>query len=278
MTTVTLRRGDTLSGLSRRYGVSARTIARANGITNPRTLQIGQRVTIPDGFDRPGARRTGRPAARPSARRDERVAPPRSERRASPPAVSSVRAGNRQFPASADGTPMFRQGDPEWGQRRLGNRYTISQSGCAMTAAAMAISRTSGRTVTPGQMDQYLDRNRGYSGDALNWDAAARSAGLRASRPGWSLDSINRSIDAGRPVVVGVDYKQGSRGGANGTDHWVTITGRQRDQNGRSVYTANDPATGRQFRFYEQGGRLVSDYQARNGRNYRTTGQQVQFS
>ena len=160
----------------------------------------------------------------------------------------------------------------------MGRRWNISQSGCAMTASAMALSKISGRTLNPGQLDQYLDTHHGYSGDSLNWDVAARAYGLNATRPAFSLDRINRDVDAGRPVVVGVDYKRGSRGGANGTDHWVTITGRERDAQGHSVYLANDPATGRQFRFTEQGGRLVSDYTARNGRHYQTTNTMVAFN
>lgn len=266
MPTVTLQRGDTLTELSARYRVSVQAIARANGIDDIDEVQAGQRLTIPDRFDAE--------AAPVRARRSAGTASPRATH-----AESTVRAGDRQFPSSADGTPIFRQGDPEWGRRRLGDAASIAASGCAMTAAAMAISKISGNVITPGELDRYLDRRNGYTGDAIEWDMAAAAAGLRASRPDWSLSSLNEALDAGRPVVVAVDYKRGSRGGANGTDHWVTITGRESDENGRDVYTANDPATGQQFNFFQaRGGRLVSDYQAPNGRNYTTTGQQVQFS
>lgn len=43
----TVRRGDTLSVLARRYGSSVRTIMAANGIRNPRRLRIGQKLVIP---------------------------------------------------------------------------------------------------------------------------------------------------------------------------------------------------------------------------------------
>lgn len=43
----TVRRGDTLSVLARRYGSSVSTIMAANGIRNPRRLRIGQKLVIP---------------------------------------------------------------------------------------------------------------------------------------------------------------------------------------------------------------------------------------
>lgn len=46
----TVRRGDTLSGIAWRYGVKARTIARANNnISNPNRIYAGQRIYIPGG-------------------------------------------------------------------------------------------------------------------------------------------------------------------------------------------------------------------------------------
>nr|HID13836.1 LysM peptidoglycan-binding domain-containing protein [Anaerolineae bacterium] len=44
-----VQRGETLYGIARRYGVSMWTIARANGITNPNRIYVGQRLVIPTG-------------------------------------------------------------------------------------------------------------------------------------------------------------------------------------------------------------------------------------
>jgi formylglycine-generating enzyme required for sulfatase activity len=44
-------RGDSIYGLSRRHGVSARAIINANGLKPPYHLRIGQRVTLPRGRD-----------------------------------------------------------------------------------------------------------------------------------------------------------------------------------------------------------------------------------
>jgi len=42
-----VRRGETLSGIAYRYGVSMWDIARANGIANPNRIYVGQRLVIP---------------------------------------------------------------------------------------------------------------------------------------------------------------------------------------------------------------------------------------
>lgn len=44
---VTLRPGETISGLSRRYGVPEKDILRANGLTNGGQVRVGQQLTIP---------------------------------------------------------------------------------------------------------------------------------------------------------------------------------------------------------------------------------------
>jgi len=46
-TTIVVRSGDTLNSIAARYGVSPSTLARANGITNPNRIYIGQRLVIP---------------------------------------------------------------------------------------------------------------------------------------------------------------------------------------------------------------------------------------
>jgi len=42
-----VRAGDTLSGIATRFGTTADAIARANGITNPNMIVVGQHLTIP---------------------------------------------------------------------------------------------------------------------------------------------------------------------------------------------------------------------------------------
>jgi LysM repeat protein len=45
-TTYTVRRGDTLYSIARRYGTTVEAIAAANGIANPNCIRVGQVLTI----------------------------------------------------------------------------------------------------------------------------------------------------------------------------------------------------------------------------------------
>ncbi len=282
MTIHTIRRGDTLSRLATQFGTTVQALAKANGIADPNKIAAGKKLIIPgksDGFQSGNGKASGPSEKRQSAgdvftNGNEGKPGTNVDRRqgSQAPVTSMKDSTGRSHPTSADGTPMYKQGDKQWGKDTLGNSASIHAKGCAMTSTAMAISKISGKAINPQQLDGYLDKHGGYSGDNLNWNVAAKAAGLTAKDEKWSLGSINKQIDAGRPVVVGVDYK-----GSSKTDHWVTITGRERDANGKTTYLANDPATGKSFKFREEGGKLVSDYKASNGRPYGTTGRLITF-
>ena len=184
-----------------------------------------------------------------------------------------LRAKTPDFDADR-GTPLFDQDDPRWGRRHLGNKHhTIDSAGCALTATAMAISRISGRRIDPGELDRWCDRNGGYFGNDLIWDRAARARGLRAARPAFSLERIDANLAGGRPVVIGVNFKKG--GGVNGTDHWLTVTARRRDEKGRRYYVCHDPGLGRQIRLYPHGTRYGFGLKSPPGasHDYTTTAQ-----
>lgn len=78
-----------------------------------------------------------------------------------------------------------------------------------------------------------------------------------ASRVGAARKYIDGQLEAGRPVAVGVSH-QGSKDVGNGdqvTDHFVLITGRGTDAQGRQFYSYNDPSVmdagqGKNNRFY----------------------------
>ena len=244
--TYSVRSGDTMSGIAKAHGVSLQALAEANPqLSNMNRIAVGQTLNLPGAAVQP----------------------------AHVPSAGSADPAVARHPASPDGTPLYRQGDAAWGQTVLGHSRTISQAGCAMTSVAMAISKISGRSIDPAQLDGYLDQHHGYSGDALKWDTAAQAAGLHGGKQAWSLQTVNRQLDAGRPVVVGVDYRAGSNGGPNGTDHWIAITARGQE-NGKPVYFANDPATGKQIKLNEDNGQLKQQ----DGKGYRTTGELVVFT
>ena len=46
-----VKAGDTLSSIARRYNVEWKDLQKVNGISSPRSLQIGTRIRIPDGED-----------------------------------------------------------------------------------------------------------------------------------------------------------------------------------------------------------------------------------
>jgi hypothetical protein len=48
--TYVVRRGDTISSISRRFGLSQQELARANGLRNPNRIYAGQRLWIPSGY------------------------------------------------------------------------------------------------------------------------------------------------------------------------------------------------------------------------------------
>ena len=50
MTTYSVRSGDTLSGLAQRYNTSVASLQKTNHIANANLIRVGQRLTVPDGF------------------------------------------------------------------------------------------------------------------------------------------------------------------------------------------------------------------------------------
>ena len=276
MSTYSVRGGDTLSALARKFDTSVAALAKSNHIHNVNHIEVGQRLSVPgghegkaahapkDGFDaKPGAHAAPAPSAHHAG----------AEVLTHAQAVAAHRGpvkddDGRKFPTSKDGTPMYRQGDSEWGGRRLGRSSSIAAAGCAMTATAMALSKISGKVINPGELDHFMDKHGGYSGNGIIWGNAAKATGMGATKPGWSLHNINKQIDAGRPVVIGVDYHAGSNGGANGTDHWIAVTHRK-----GNTYYANDPATGKEIALKLEHGKLVG-----GPKHYRSTGELVTFT
>lgn len=57
----TVQRGDTLLAIAAQFGVSAEAIQTANGVLDPRRLQIGQQLVIPDRETQPGQPATPTP-------------------------------------------------------------------------------------------------------------------------------------------------------------------------------------------------------------------------
>jgi hypothetical protein len=182
----------------------------------------------------------------------------------------------RVFDKSDDGTPLFRQGDPEWATQRMGGQDSIHKSGCALVAMAMLLSKQSGRQITPSELNQFLTRRQAWRGtDHLDWQQAASARGLTGGLMTPKTASIDSALDAGHPVIVGVHYKSDSHGA---TDHYVTVTAKGTDDSGAKFYKANDPGTGQVIQLsVDRKDRLTGDGTNMLGR-YRSTNKMFEFN
>lgn len=135
----------------------------------------------------------------------------------------------------------------------LGNGpRTIRQAGCLLTSMTMVSNAMTGATRSPAEANQQLKSHGGFSGSSMNTGAAANALGLRlTSRSSFTgnTGAIDRALQAGRPVVVGVDYKAGSSSSMGRTDHFVVITGRNPD----GSYQGINSAGGRPMTFTPDG-------------------------
>jgi LysM repeat protein/peptidoglycan hydrolase-like protein with peptidoglycan-binding domain len=265
-----VRAGDTLSKIASRNHVTVDVLVQANALPNPDRIGVGQMLSIPrEAPPKPTPKVPSMPPSRPQT--------PLPVSKAD---AATVRNGPAQAtkppPLSLEmkGVPLYQQDDKRWGSHKLGSTLDIANYGCAMTAAAMAITKLSGRPMTPGQLDEYLDKHGGYSGDSLLWDTAAAARGLSATWPfpPWNLKTIDKELAAGRPVVVGVNTKEGSGGGRWGTNHWVTLTGKGMEK-GKTVYSAHDPANGKRFLFTVNEQKLETTPAMGAAASYSTTGE-----
>ncbi len=140
-------------------------------------------------------------------------------------------------PKSATDVPLFRQGDPRWGDRIMQSSSKLRARGCAVSSMAMALSGATGKEINPGQLDAYLDKHGGYDGqNNLHWAVAGQAAGVETSRVmRASLTDIENKLAANRPVVLGVDYKAKDKD-KPGAEHWITVTGTAMDTKGQKVF------------------------------------------
>jgi len=62
--------------------------------------------------------------------------------------------------------PFFCQADERWAKRLLTNE-SFRKSGCFVTCCAMLVSYTLGKIIYPNELDEWLDKNKGYDGNLL---------------------------------------------------------------------------------------------------------------
>lgn len=107
----------------------------------------------------------------------------------------------------------------------------------ACNPMAKEMMATGENTATPGSREAPWNFNIADSKD---------TAGRINPNPALARDGsayIDAQLDAGKPVLVGVMWRTPTPGGNLGNaDHYVVITGRDVDAQGRAFYTFNDPA------------------------------------
>ncbi|HYI02536.1 C39 family peptidase, partial [Hyalangium sp.] len=206
------------------------------------------------------------------------LGPPSSFIKTAPAKPVEFVQDGRTFDVS-NGYPVFAQGSGmPWAQDKMGvSGDKLSGYGCAITAVAMGVSGITGQTVTPGEMNTFMNGIDGYNGNGAidRWDQMGKVAGsdVQVKREEWGTfkaDQIDQELAQGRPVVVQVDYKRDTQG-----DHWILVTGKTAD----GTYMANDPAGGRAITMHRNAdGQLVSDAPPPGyDRPYVTTGNATTF-
>lgn len=153
-----------------------------------------------------------------------------------PPSLSSVLVPPEKLSAPVKVSVPF------FSQYESGHGFTPGDTSCFKACTAMA--KGSGATVTG--LDQSIEV-------ATSDDPRSGKVTVDPQKAKEGTDYIDGELKAGRPVIVGVSHpltgddakvkEKVNRNTDHITDHFVVITGRSTDAQGRTYYTFNDPAS-----------------------------------
>lgn len=121
---------------------------------------------------------------------------------------------------------------PFWSQYEAGHGFEPGDTACYQAARTMALA--AGATVAGSEHRIQIGLSEDGDGRLAIDSAAARQG----------RQYIDRELEAGRPVVVGVSHADKSYNVDKLTDHFVVITGRKREADGSMTYLYHDPASG----------------------------------
>ena len=293
-----IRSGETLSSIAEKFHVSVEDLAKANHIKDPDKIYAGRTLQIPDSFTSTQTHAKTRNEVTvgrntptgdgfettPVRQQQVQQLQPQQAPTTQPtgaktapqvaPAKTTFSEDGKTY-GTSNGYPLYKQGDTSWGGQQIGTHanigkdqsHTLRAKGCALSSMAMALSGITGQTVTPGELDSHMKSKGAMSGDSIgNWGAAGSVTKppvkvTREPAGKFGPDKIDAELAKGKPVVIGVDYKEGSGknrhlGHDGQTDHWILVTGKSPD--GKTYY-ANDPATGKAMTLHREGNRLRAD-------------------
>lgn len=137
-----------------------------------------------------------------------------------------------RYRAISFAVPSYKQTDPRWSSYPIGSYGdNIGTIGCTTTALAMTESYHSGAVITPDAMAKRLS----YSPSGMLYWPTYYSVSDADSK---YLNTIYSVLETGKPVVFGAKK-------ANGSQHWVTVTGYSASSDSLSAYyfTINDPGS-----------------------------------
>lgn len=237
-----IRAGETLTVLAERYGTTVDQLTRANGIRNANQIFAGQQIKIPTAEERSADRRerfnprqnvrerfgmgNGAGASSSSGSNATNTAPSPSPRAAERMDAAEAATEGRQ-----SGGRDIRLKVPYYSQLIPGNGFKAGKKACFLAASAMA--RAAGARV-----QGPADRIQVATSEARDGSISISARNARTGR-----DYIDQQLERGRPVVVGVSHKDAAYNVDKITDHFVVITGRGTDRDGRTFYTFHDPAS-----------------------------------
>jgi LysM repeat protein len=259
----TVRNRDTLTSIAKRFGTTVDALAQQNHIADPNKILAGQKLQVPgsrDDFDENSVvssvtnskRTTGVNAAHATPQAEAAAGAAGAQSavtnhrsiwgellkhplQAGRDAIDSVRGKPLSGEAAqANGQTTVHTRTPWYNQMEGGHGFAPGSTACFRASSAMA--RAGGGHVRgPGDGTQVATHRDANAHVTVNRAAAQQGIG-----------HIDSELNAGRPVVIGVTHP-GGRGhnmNADGvTDHFVTVTGRGVDEQGRLYYTINDPGT-----------------------------------
>jgi hypothetical protein len=126
------------------------------------------------------------------------------------------------------------QAPAPWYSQYDGN-HVVDAGDDACFRAVTAMAQDAGVTVQGSNRIIQVGTSENGNG-RLTVDSAQAQAGR---------EYIDGQLDRGRPVAVGVSHKDAAYNVDQLTDHFVLITGRGVDEQGRTFYTFHDPGTRR---------------------------------
>ena len=112
-------------------------------------------------------------------------------------------------------------------------RYVPGAGSTACFRASKVMTEMAGGSVLPPGQRIQIGIGEDHKGRlAVNSNAARQG-----------IERIESQLSQNKPVTVGVSYKDANYNADGLTDHFVVITGKGQDENGKTYYTFNDPGT-----------------------------------